>query len=50
MMEVTRLNTIKQRYENGSQFPELLIANYDLTERARTLPSQMTLFEQGYEI
>ena len=44
MMEVSRLNTIKQRYENGAQFAELLIANYDFDERMRNAPSQITLF------
>ena len=44
-METTRINNIKQRYDNGSQFPELIIANYDLQERGRTAPSQMTLFD-----
>ena len=44
MMEVSRLNTIKQRYENGAQFAELLIANYDFEERMRNAPSQITLF------
>lgn len=44
MMEVSRLNTIKQRYENGAQFAEMLIANYDFEERMRNAPSQITLF------
>ncbi|MCI8856351.1 MAG: DNA adenine methylase [Clostridiaceae bacterium] len=44
MMEVSRLNTIKQRYDNGAQFAELLIANYDFDERMRNAPSQITLF------
>ena len=44
MMDVSRLNTIKQRYENGSQFAELLIANYDFDERMRSAPSQIALF------
>lgn len=41
---VSRLNNIKQRYDNGSEFPELLIANYNLNERANTIPVQMNLF------
>ena len=45
LMETTRINNIKQRYDNGAQFPELLIANYDLRERSRAVPSQMTLFD-----
>ena len=43
LQEVTRLNSIKLRYENGAQFPELLIANYDMDERRRAT-SQITLF------
>lgn len=38
LMETTRINNIKQRYDNGAQFPELLIANYDLRERSRAVP------------
>ena len=45
LMETTRINNIKQRYDKGAQFPELLIANYDLRERSRMVPSQMTLFD-----
>lgn len=42
---VTRLNNIKQRYDMGSQFEEVLIANYDLYERERIAPRQVNLFE-----
>ena len=42
---VTRINNIKQRYDPNSQFAEVLIANYDLQERAKLEPSQLTLFE-----
>ncbi len=41
----TRLSNIKQRYENGAQFPEILIANYDMHERDRENPAQMNLFD-----
>ena len=41
----TRINNIKQRYDNGAQFPEILIANYDMQERSKTAPAQMTLFD-----
>lgn len=41
MMEVSRLNTIKQRYNNGAQFAELLTANYDFDERMRNEPYQI---------
>jgi len=41
----TRINNIKQRYDNGAQFPEILIANYDLYERMKNAPSQLNLFD-----
>ena len=42
---VTRLNNLAQRYDNGCEFPEVLIANYDMSERRKSLPVQMNLFE-----
>ncbi len=42
IMPVTRLSNIKQRYEGGSEFPELLISNYDILERSRQ-PEQLML-------
>lgn len=42
--EITRLNNMRQRFEGGSQFSELFIANYDMEERARAT-AQITLFE-----
>ena len=33
---ISRLSNIAQRYENGKQYPELLISNYDTTELARS--------------
>ena len=55
VVETTRLNTIKQRYDPSSQFPELIISNYDPYERSRLQPVQMTLFnyfkeDDPYEI
>ena len=47
LLSTTRINNIKQRYDPNSQFAELLIGNYDLAERARCEPSQMTLFDYG---
>jgi len=41
----TRINNIKQRYDNGAQFPEILVANYDMHEREINSPSQINLFE-----
>jgi len=43
----TRINNIKQRYDGGAQFPEILIANYDMQERGLSAPSQMNLFDAG---
>ena len=43
----TRINNIKQRYDNGAQFPEILIANYDMQERLNDAPMQMNLFGEG---
>ncbi|MDL2293789.1 DNA adenine methylase [Ruminococcaceae bacterium OttesenSCG-928-D13] len=52
IMETSRINNIKQRYDGGCQFSELLIANYDLHERSRLAPEQMNLFEtkEGKEV
>ena len=43
----TRINNIKQRYDGGAQFPEILIANYDMQERSLNAPAQMNLFDVG---
>ena len=42
---ISRLSNIAQRYENGKQYPELLISNYDTTELARSCV-QLTLFDR----
>ena len=34
-----------QRYEAGKEFKELLIGNYDLYEREKSKPKQLTLFD-----
>lgn len=44
---ITRLNNIKQRYDPNCQFSEVLISNYDTSERERVCPAQITLFEEG---
>ena len=44
IFEFFRVHSMAQRYEAGKQFPELLIGNYDLYERERSKPYQMTLF------
>ena len=38
---VSRLDNIKQRFDAGAQYAELLIANYDMAERQRLLPQQL---------
>ena len=44
IMPVSRLNNIRQKYEAGCVFPELLIANYDLEEQYRErAPEQLML-------
>lgn len=43
---ISRINNIKQRYDPNSQFAELLISNYDTTERQRS-NIQLTLFDFG---
>jgi DNA adenine methylase len=45
-----RINNIKQRYDNGAQFPEILIANYDMHERERDGLGQMNLFDINNEL
>ena len=46
----TRINNIKQRYDNGAQFPEILISNYDMQERRDNNPSQINIFEMNNEL
>ena len=43
---VERLDNIKQRYNNGAMYAELLISNYDLFERERVSPTQLNLFSE----
>lgn len=40
-----RVHSMAQKYEAGKEFPELLVANYDLFERERQQPHQLTLFD-----
>ncbi|OCN02869.1 DNA methyltransferase [Clostridium sp. W14A] len=44
---VSRLSNLAQRYENGREYAELFISNYDTGERARLLPKQMSLFDSS---
>jgi len=45
IMPVSRINSIAQRYSAGSEFPEVLISNYDLTEREKRRPIQISLLD-----
>lgn len=40
-----RVHNMVQRYEAGKEFPELLIANYDIFEREKAKEKQITLFD-----
>lgn len=42
---VSRLNNLAQRYNNGCEYAEVLISNYDTGERLREIPIQMGLFD-----
>lgn len=44
---ISRLSNIAQRYEGGKQFDEVIIANYDTTERARQ-HVQLSLFDGNF--
>ena len=43
--DFTRLHSMKQRINAGEQFPELLIGNYDMYERQRNRPLQLSLLD-----
>ena len=45
LFDFSRSHSMAQRYEAGKEFKELLIGNYDLYERQRNKPFQMTLFD-----
>lgn len=42
---VSRINNLAQRYDNGSEFSEVLISNYDTAERLRDMPVQIRMFD-----
>ena len=48
IVEKSRLNSLAQRYSAGSQFGELLIANYDINERRKHAPVQLSLFGDDF--
>lgn len=45
ILDFKRIHSMAQRSKPGSQFGELLIGNYDLLEREREKPEQMSLTE-----
>lgn len=49
MFDFSRTHSMAQRYEAGKEFKELLIGNYDLYERERNKPIQMSLFAEQIE-
>ncbi len=48
IFDFSRIHSMVQRYEAGRQYPELLISNYDMYERQRSKPLQLT-FPNGDE-
>ena len=49
MFDFSRTHSMAQRYEAGKEFKELLIGNYNLYEKAKAKPLQLTLFEMKQE-
>lgn len=45
VLDFSRTHSMVQRYEAGKEFKELLIGNYDLYEREKSKPKQLTLFD-----
>lgn len=45
IFDFSRPHSMAQRYEAGKEFHELLIGNYDIYERERAKPQQLTLFD-----
>ncbi len=45
VFDFSRTHSMAQRYEAGKEFKELLIGNYDLFEREKVKPKQLTLFD-----
>lgn len=46
IFDFSRRHVMVQRYEAGKEFKELLIGNYDLYERERNKPRQLSLFTE----
>ncbi len=45
IFDFSRTHSMVQRYEAGKEYKELLIGNYDLYEREKAKPQQLTIFE-----
>lgn len=45
LFDFSRTHSMAQRYEADKEFRELLIGNYDLYERAKNQPVQLTIFD-----
>lgn len=43
VQSIERLNNLRQQVEGGCMYAELFISNYDMNERMRCLPEQLTL-------
>lgn len=50
MFDFKRAHCMAQRTEPGKEFPELLIANYDMFAPHRDKPMQITLFEEDKDL
>ena len=49
VFDFSRLHSMAQRYSAGKEFKELLIGNYDLYERERSRPRQMSMFRNDFD-
>ena len=50
LFDFSRTHSMAQRYEAGKEFKEMLIGNYDLYEREKAKPKQLTLFNMYGDI
>lgn len=49
VLDFSRVHSMAQRYDAGKEFKELLIGNYDLYERERNKPRQITMFKEDFD-
>ena len=49
VFDFSRIHSMAQRYTAGKEFKELLIGNYDLYERERNRPRQMSMFRNDFD-